>query len=410
MVNTDRVVARVGSTFSDVRDVIQVRLDKGEKVELLDAPAERFALVQDRAARRRVSLGVFQVRRSRVARATWRATSAKRPARAIGPTTRSDHRGGVRLTSGGAKDRSRAASRHRARRGPPISPTNGAASASWTVSIWNCRPWSCEEISTWSFGVLDDAGRCPARAGANARSSADEPRSWSTSWPASTTSRSGTTRFAIPKRRPCPVRPEAALAPCRAAVVDPRFDGVGRLSPVISQKAGGPQFALVDASNAVVSFITPAPGVNLRPYVDKYVGVNGQRGYLTDLQRAAHQRAARDAARRPARGSSIRSRSLCRALIFLAARPSALAALLFVAAIAVNLPRPTSSSQAAMLAASTAAAAENFGSPRPLPRAEKLLTSVQPARATAGASREQSRGGPAVTGGIWLRGNYAKAT
>ena len=66
---------------------------------------------------------------------------------------------------------------------------------------------------------------------------------------------------------------------------DPRFDGVGRLAPVISAKAGGPQYALVDAQNAVVSFVTPAPGVNLKPYVDKYIGVNGQCGYLTDLQR-----------------------------------------------------------------------------------------------------------------------------
>jgi hypothetical protein len=64
-----------------------------------------------------------------------------------------------------------------------------------------------------------------------------------------------------------------------------RYDGVGRLSPVISEKVGGPQYALVDSSNAVVSFITPAPGVNLRPYVDRYVGVNGQRGYLSELQR-----------------------------------------------------------------------------------------------------------------------------
>jgi hypothetical protein len=57
------------------------------------------------------------------------------------------------------------------------------------------------------------------------------------------------------------------------------------LSPVISEKVGGPQYALVDNANAVISFITPAPGVNLRPYIDHYVGVNGQRGYSTDLQR-----------------------------------------------------------------------------------------------------------------------------
>ncbi len=33
----DRVVARVGSAFSDIRDVIQVRLDEGELVEVLEA-------------------------------------------------------------------------------------------------------------------------------------------------------------------------------------------------------------------------------------------------------------------------------------------------------------------------------------------------------------------------------------
>ena len=35
----------------------------------------------------------------------------------------------------------------------------------------------------------------------------------------------------------------------------------------------------------MISFVTPALGVNLRPFVDKYIGVNGQRGYLTELQR-----------------------------------------------------------------------------------------------------------------------------
>ena len=66
---------------------------------------------------------------------------------------------------------------------------------------------------------------------------------------------------------------------------DARFDGVGRLSPVVSQRTGGPQYALLDESGTVRSFVTPAPGVNLRPFVDKYIGVNGQRGYLTDMQR-----------------------------------------------------------------------------------------------------------------------------
>ena len=38
-VNTERAVARVGSLFSEVRDVIQVRLNKNERVELVDTHA-----------------------------------------------------------------------------------------------------------------------------------------------------------------------------------------------------------------------------------------------------------------------------------------------------------------------------------------------------------------------------------
>ena len=38
VVNSERVVARVGSVFSDVRDVIQVRLERDEKIELAEPP------------------------------------------------------------------------------------------------------------------------------------------------------------------------------------------------------------------------------------------------------------------------------------------------------------------------------------------------------------------------------------
>src|SRR5580704_1897901 len=37
VVNTERAVARVGSLFSEMRDVIQVRLSQGDRVELLDS-------------------------------------------------------------------------------------------------------------------------------------------------------------------------------------------------------------------------------------------------------------------------------------------------------------------------------------------------------------------------------------
>ncbi len=35
----------------------------------------------------------------------------------------------------------------------------------------------------------------------------------------------------------------------------------------------------------MVSFISPAPGVNLQPYVGQEVGVSGQRGYMPELKK-----------------------------------------------------------------------------------------------------------------------------
>jgi hypothetical protein len=62
-----------------------------------------------------------------------------------------------------------------------------------------------------------------------------------------------------------------------------RFDGVGRLTTVVSQRIGAPKFALLDERGAVTSFITPAPGVSLRQHVGRHVGVTGLRGRSPEL-------------------------------------------------------------------------------------------------------------------------------
>jgi hypothetical protein len=81
----------------------------------------------------------------------------------------------------------------------------------------------------------------------------------------------------------------SALASHRPSVLptdDPtRFDGMGKLTPVVSQRPNAPRYALVDNSNQVVSFVTPAPGVNLQPYVGKEVGISGERGFMPELQK-----------------------------------------------------------------------------------------------------------------------------
>ncbi len=58
-----------------------------------------------------------------------------------------------------------------------------------------------------------------------------------------------------------------------------RYDGTGKLTPVLSQKIGEPHFALVDERGGVRYYVTPAPGVNLRRYVGQDVGITGTRNF-----------------------------------------------------------------------------------------------------------------------------------
>jgi SH3-like domain-containing protein len=65
------------------------------------------------------------------------------------------------------------------------------------------------------------------------------------------------------------------------------FDGTGRLARVVSAKFGTPQYALVDNQNNVICYVTPAPGVNMQYYIGRRVGITGERGYDTNA-RAQH--------------------------------------------------------------------------------------------------------------------------
>lgn len=63
---------------------------------------------------------------------------------------------------------------------------------------------------------------------------------------------------------------------------DERFDGTGKLARVVSRQASAPRYALVDSQGRVRAFVDPAPGLNLRHYVGKRVGINGVRGFTPD--------------------------------------------------------------------------------------------------------------------------------
>lgn len=72
-----------------------------------------------------------------------------------------------------------------------------------------------------------------------------------------------------------------------ATITDPvmgRYDAIGKLMPVIAKRPNAPKFALVDANNKVVSFVSPGPGVELQAYVGQQIGVMGSKGYMPELQ------------------------------------------------------------------------------------------------------------------------------
>jgi SH3-like domain-containing protein len=277
-VNDSRAVARVGSSFSDARDVIQVRLDKGEKVELIEVaedslwckiapPAGEFRWVFSKFVDRDLPADVAEDERA----------------------------SGVRLVSdeSSIQPTSDTCATAPPRREPAAIAGDGTARSSALGHELNLIDLElstivAQDIANWSFDELEHRAEAALR---QSQTTIDRGRA--------RVLLSKLARFSDIKRRYDAIRASgvadqrskgATAAPAAGNVTlsakdAARYDGVGRLSPVISEKAGGPQFALVDVNNAVVAFVTPSPGVNLRPYVDRYVGVNGQRGYLTDLQR-----------------------------------------------------------------------------------------------------------------------------
>ena len=59
----------------------------------------------------------------------------------------------------------------------------------------------------------------------------------------------------------------------------------GRLATVVSRRPDAPRWALVDGNNNVIVFVNPQPGVNLAPMVGQQVSVRGARGYMPEYKR-----------------------------------------------------------------------------------------------------------------------------
>jgi SH3-like domain-containing protein len=78
--------------------------------------------------------------------------------------------------------------------------------------------------------------------------------------------------------------PLGAVTPASATMT--KFDGEGVLRPVVSRRKDAPRYALVDERDAVLFFLTPAPGLNLQSYFGERIGVYGTRGFLPGLRKS----------------------------------------------------------------------------------------------------------------------------
>ncbi len=302
VVTEDGVSARVGSRFSDIREVVQVRLQKGEKVEVLEEPPQGSG-----------AGGWFKIAPPS---GEFRWVSAKY-------LSTEYPRDGVAVAQGGPHPPrhdphdDRMAGPPRDPNAPPMIPPealHGSARNDESLRTRSARPrplsdkefyaelerielelsvMVIEEPSVWSFDalrertnfLLDQAqtaverGRARLLADKIARFDDIKRRQDAVLAMRDRTDR--TSRF-LAKLRPRDDEEAGARFD-----VDDRFDGVGQLSQVVSPKNGAPRYALVDKAGDVQCYVTPAPGVNLHNYVGRKVGLTGARGYMPE-QRSSH--------------------------------------------------------------------------------------------------------------------------
>ncbi len=85
-----------------------------------------------------------------------------------------------------------------------------------------------------------------------------------------------------------PPTPTGALETASQNSTSP-FKAAGKLGWFSQRPEGYPPYAVVNEQNRIVALITPEPGVDLKPYIDKQVGVNGTSGvYVNGQQRTPH--------------------------------------------------------------------------------------------------------------------------
>ncbi len=293
------VAARVGSRFSDIRDVIQVRLKEGETVEPLpsnDMPSANTGPGPAKWLKIAPPSGEFRwvhvkfVDRNYPKNGIRKAPAGNSPlvqhssATIVSPKRSAQHNNTDNTRLAHALPRSESSASNTG----VISPREfqkRIEDAELALSVMVAEEptvWQFDKLTTEVESLLNRSETAPQRGKARIllakidrfASIKQRHAAINTLWE---DTRNRNQQLAGLRRQNESRRPPG----------DGRFDGRGRLTRVVSPKRGAPRYALVDDTGDIQCYVTPAPGVNLRHYEQRLVGVNGSRGYVPE-QRAHH--------------------------------------------------------------------------------------------------------------------------
>lgn len=308
-INADRVAARVGTRFSEMRDVIQVRLQKGEQVEVLQRdpsetlgekgwckiapPSGEFRWIAGKFVDRDFPHeGVVRHRDPEPERAVEQ-TSATSPIveRHPDPPPHGHH---------DAHAPGPPPPEPRFVESPSVAqpaPMRRLDAEEFRQEIDNLELelsiMVAEEPTVWTFAkigpraraLLEQAdtavqrGRARTLVSKVARFEEIKTRLDAVSELRHDTERHNHQLAELARKRGEPLRVPIS--------VDARYDGIGKLQRLPATSAGTPRYALLDENNEIHCYVTPAPGVNLQNYVGRAVGIHGMRGFMPE-QKAQH--------------------------------------------------------------------------------------------------------------------------
>jgi hypothetical protein len=325
VINKDDVASRIGSRLSAKRNAAQVRLRKGEVVEVIDdemigeeqwykisPPAGEFRWIQASLVERLGGVQTVSAETTTTGDAAVPplmpvtadavpavgADASKAQPAAVVATQASAVPVGIATTGGLAKPQAGLG----ANVGDDLS--REIAAIELRLSRMVAAP-----VNLWNTERLErDAAQLLSRAQTPAERDAIQVTLSKIKQFAAIGQRSAQTGTGVAQNGQLPITPTpgASMSPVQGmtpptgtalASIAPDaaggpYDAVGVLRPVVSKRPGAPQFALVDDRGQVLSFVTPTPDVNLQPYLGRRVGVVGNKGFIAEFNRS-HVTAAR---------------------------------------------------------------------------------------------------------------------